>query len=156
MNRNVQGLIKVIGRMLQMQADQRDQETHFTCPYSIRSVCVIYTLYLHIYLSTTAPLSGEVNNIDYLVTVSLVIHSCAFVCTCCSETWQVSPQTTEDKKTTNFTGWALPYMTSKLMLSCKSSGVFYMTRLTRLLYLQYQFRAVTDVFLSAKRTPICW
>ncbi|XP_026208775.1 focadhesin [Anabas testudineus] len=35
--RNVQGLIKVVGRMLQMQADQRDQETHFTCPYSIRS-----------------------------------------------------------------------------------------------------------------------
>uniref|UniRef100_A0A3Q3KNU3 Focadhesin n=1 Tax=Mastacembelus armatus TaxID=205130 RepID=A0A3Q3KNU3_9TELE len=35
--RNVQGLIKVIGRILQMQADQRDRETHFTCPYSIRS-----------------------------------------------------------------------------------------------------------------------
>ncbi|KAK2900269.1 focadhesin isoform X1 [Channa argus] len=35
--RNIQGLIKVIGRMLQMQADQRDRETHFTCPYSIRS-----------------------------------------------------------------------------------------------------------------------
>nr|XP_033465601.1 focadhesin [Epinephelus lanceolatus] len=35
--RNVQGLIKVIGRLLQMQADQRDRETHFTCPYSIRS-----------------------------------------------------------------------------------------------------------------------
>ncbi|KAM7365969.1 hypothetical protein PAMP_015444 [Pampus punctatissimus] len=35
--RNVQGLMKVIGRLLQMQADQRDRETHFTCPYSIRS-----------------------------------------------------------------------------------------------------------------------
>ncbi|XP_029310314.1 focadhesin [Cottoperca gobio] len=35
--RNVQGLIKVIGRLLQMQADQRDGEAHFTCPYSIRS-----------------------------------------------------------------------------------------------------------------------
>uniref|UniRef100_A0A8C9XND2 Focadhesin n=1 Tax=Sander lucioperca TaxID=283035 RepID=A0A8C9XND2_SANLU len=35
--RNVQGLIKVIGRLLQMQADQRDRETAFTCPYSIRS-----------------------------------------------------------------------------------------------------------------------
>nr|XP_046235770.1 focadhesin isoform X2 [Scatophagus argus]XP_046235771.1 focadhesin isoform X2 [Scatophagus argus] len=35
--RNVQGLIKVIGRLLQMQADQRDKQTHFTCPYSIRS-----------------------------------------------------------------------------------------------------------------------
>ncbi|XP_053199817.1 focadhesin [Scomber japonicus] len=35
--RNVQGLIKVIGRLLQTQADQRDRETHFTCPYSIRS-----------------------------------------------------------------------------------------------------------------------
>ncbi|GAA6230680.1 focadhesin [Lates japonicus] len=34
--RNVQGLIKVIGRLLQMQADQRDCETHFACPYSIR------------------------------------------------------------------------------------------------------------------------
>ncbi|XP_040887163.1 focadhesin [Toxotes jaculatrix] len=34
--RNVQGLIKVIGRLLQMQADQRSRETHFTCPYSIR------------------------------------------------------------------------------------------------------------------------
>eukprot|EP00064_Thunnus_orientalis_P022285 superscaffoldBa00007388_g22477 len=33
--RNVQGLIKVIGRLLQTQADQRDRETHFTCPYSI-------------------------------------------------------------------------------------------------------------------------
>ncbi|XP_037614520.1 focadhesin [Sebastes umbrosus] len=35
--RNVQGLMKVIGRLLQMQADQRDGDTHFTCPYSIRS-----------------------------------------------------------------------------------------------------------------------
>ncbi|XP_045921800.1 focadhesin [Micropterus dolomieu] len=35
--RNVQGLIKVIGRLLQMQADQRDGDTQFTCPYSIRS-----------------------------------------------------------------------------------------------------------------------
>uniref|UniRef100_A0A3B5A296 Focadhesin n=1 Tax=Stegastes partitus TaxID=144197 RepID=A0A3B5A296_9TELE len=35
--RNVQELIKVIGRLLQMQADQRDGETPFTCPYSIRS-----------------------------------------------------------------------------------------------------------------------
>ncbi|KAK2852047.1 hypothetical protein Q5P01_008323 [Channa striata] len=35
--RNVHGLIKIIGRMLQMQADQRDRGTHFTCPYSIRS-----------------------------------------------------------------------------------------------------------------------
>ncbi|XP_076581516.1 focadhesin [Chaetodon auriga] len=35
--RNVQGLIKVTGRLLQMQADQRDRESLFTCPYSIRS-----------------------------------------------------------------------------------------------------------------------
>ncbi|AWO95702.1 putative focadhesin isoform 2 [Scophthalmus maximus] len=35
--RHVQGLIKVIGRLLQMQADQRDRESHFTCPYSIRN-----------------------------------------------------------------------------------------------------------------------
>ncbi|XP_037537542.1 focadhesin [Nematolebias whitei] len=35
--RNVQGLIKVIGRLLQMQADQRNEESRFTCPYSIRS-----------------------------------------------------------------------------------------------------------------------
>uniref|UniRef100_UPI003AB0ACCF focadhesin n=1 Tax=Centroberyx gerrardi TaxID=166262 RepID=UPI003AB0ACCF len=35
--RNVQGLMKVIGRLLQMQADQRDKGTPFTCPYSIRS-----------------------------------------------------------------------------------------------------------------------
>ncbi|XP_020499256.2 focadhesin [Labrus bergylta] len=35
--RNVQGLIKVIGRLLQMQADQRDGGTPFTCPYSIRN-----------------------------------------------------------------------------------------------------------------------
>ncbi|KAM9717713.1 focadhesin [Menidia menidia] len=34
--RNVQGLIKVIGRLLQMLADQRDGETPFTCPFSIR------------------------------------------------------------------------------------------------------------------------
>ncbi|KAF3836782.1 hypothetical protein F7725_004246 [Dissostichus mawsoni] len=33
--RNVQGLMKVIGRLLQMQADQRDAEKHFSCPYSI-------------------------------------------------------------------------------------------------------------------------
>ncbi|CAG5897235.1 unnamed protein product [Menidia menidia] len=35
--RNVQGLIKVIGRLLQMLADQRDGETPFTCPFSIRN-----------------------------------------------------------------------------------------------------------------------
>ncbi|XP_041840691.1 focadhesin isoform X2 [Melanotaenia boesemani] len=34
---NVQGLIKVVGRLLQKQADQSHEETHFTCPYSIRS-----------------------------------------------------------------------------------------------------------------------
>uniref|UniRef100_A0A8C4I130 Focadhesin n=1 Tax=Dicentrarchus labrax TaxID=13489 RepID=A0A8C4I130_DICLA len=36
-SRNVQGLIKVIGQLLQMQADQRDRGKPFTCPYSIRS-----------------------------------------------------------------------------------------------------------------------
>lgn len=35
--RNVQGLIKVIGRLLQMQADLRDRQTPFICPHSIRS-----------------------------------------------------------------------------------------------------------------------
>ncbi|KAM4714416.1 focadhesin isoform 2-T3 [Anableps anableps] len=35
--RNVQGLVKVIGKLLQMQADQRQRDTNFTCPYSIRS-----------------------------------------------------------------------------------------------------------------------
>ncbi|XP_061566446.1 focadhesin isoform X2 [Cololabis saira] len=35
--RNVQGLVKVIGRLLQMQADQKHQDTPSTCPYSIRS-----------------------------------------------------------------------------------------------------------------------
>ncbi|CAL9694547.1 unnamed protein product [Knipowitschia caucasica] len=35
--RNVQGLIKVIGQLLQMQADQRDPRQPFHCPYSIRS-----------------------------------------------------------------------------------------------------------------------
>ncbi|XP_056298140.1 focadhesin isoform X2 [Pseudoliparis swirei] len=35
--RNVQGLMKVIGRLLQMQADRRDGDAPFTCPYSIRS-----------------------------------------------------------------------------------------------------------------------
>lgn len=35
--KNVQGLMKVTGRLLQMQADQRDKETLFTCPYSIRN-----------------------------------------------------------------------------------------------------------------------
>ncbi|XP_034412473.1 focadhesin [Cyclopterus lumpus] len=35
--RNVQGLMKVIGRLLQMQADRRDGDVFFTCPYSIRS-----------------------------------------------------------------------------------------------------------------------
>uniref|UniRef100_A0A671LWT3 Focadhesin-like n=1 Tax=Sinocyclocheilus anshuiensis TaxID=1608454 RepID=A0A671LWT3_9TELE len=35
--RNVQGLIKVVGRLLQIQASQRDNEASFTCPYSIRT-----------------------------------------------------------------------------------------------------------------------
>uniref|UniRef100_A0A3B3D2A2 Uncharacterized protein n=1 Tax=Oryzias melastigma TaxID=30732 RepID=A0A3B3D2A2_ORYME len=35
---NLQGLLKIIGRLLQMQADQREKEANFTCPYSIRSV----------------------------------------------------------------------------------------------------------------------
>lgn len=35
--RNVQGLIKVVGRLLQIQASQRDSGASFTCPYSIRS-----------------------------------------------------------------------------------------------------------------------
>ncbi|KAM6909393.1 focadhesin [Xenentodon cancila] len=35
--RNVQGLMNVIGRLLQMQADQNHKETQPTCPYSIRS-----------------------------------------------------------------------------------------------------------------------
>ncbi|XP_060730282.1 focadhesin [Tachysurus vachellii] len=35
--RNVQGLIKVVGRLLQIQASQRDRSTSFSCPYSIRS-----------------------------------------------------------------------------------------------------------------------
>uniref|UniRef100_UPI0037E81FBB focadhesin n=1 Tax=Semicossyphus pulcher TaxID=241346 RepID=UPI0037E81FBB len=35
--RNVQGLMKVMGRLLQVQADQRDTGAHFTCPYSIRN-----------------------------------------------------------------------------------------------------------------------
>uniref|UniRef100_A0A8B9KE04 Focadhesin n=1 Tax=Astyanax mexicanus TaxID=7994 RepID=A0A8B9KE04_ASTMX len=35
--RSVQGLIKVVGRLLQIQASQRDKTTPFTCPYSIRS-----------------------------------------------------------------------------------------------------------------------
>uniref|UniRef100_A0A3P9HUQ4 Focadhesin n=1 Tax=Oryzias latipes TaxID=8090 RepID=A0A3P9HUQ4_ORYLA len=34
---NLQGLLKVIGRLLQMQADQREEEADFTCPYSINS-----------------------------------------------------------------------------------------------------------------------
>uniref|UniRef100_A0A3B3ZXC9 Uncharacterized protein n=1 Tax=Periophthalmus magnuspinnatus TaxID=409849 RepID=A0A3B3ZXC9_9GOBI len=35
--RNVQGLIKVIGQLLQIQADQRDPSKPFICPYSISS-----------------------------------------------------------------------------------------------------------------------
>ncbi|XP_061524967.1 focadhesin isoform X1 [Phycodurus eques] len=35
--RNGQGLVKVVGLLLQMQADRRDREKHFTCPYGIRS-----------------------------------------------------------------------------------------------------------------------
>uniref|UniRef100_A0AAR2K2A9 DUF3730 domain-containing protein n=1 Tax=Pygocentrus nattereri TaxID=42514 RepID=A0AAR2K2A9_PYGNA len=35
--RSVQGLIKVLGRLLQIQSSQRDKRTSFTCPYSIRS-----------------------------------------------------------------------------------------------------------------------
>lgn len=36
LGRNVQGLIKVVGRLLQIQASQRDSGASFTCPYSIR------------------------------------------------------------------------------------------------------------------------
>ncbi|TSK82223.1 Focadhesin [Bagarius yarrelli] len=35
--RNVQGLIKVVGKLLQIQASQRDKSMSFSCPYSIRS-----------------------------------------------------------------------------------------------------------------------
>ncbi|KAF4089364.1 hypothetical protein AMELA_G00065400 [Ameiurus melas] len=35
--RNVQGLIKVVGKLLQIQASQSDKSTSFSCPYSIRS-----------------------------------------------------------------------------------------------------------------------
>ncbi|XP_066536485.1 focadhesin isoform X2 [Hoplias malabaricus] len=35
--RSVQGLIKVVGRLLQIQASQRDKTASFICPYSIRS-----------------------------------------------------------------------------------------------------------------------
>ncbi|XP_057196006.1 focadhesin isoform X2 [Triplophysa rosa] len=35
--RNVQGLIKVVGRLLQIQASRRDNGVNFICPYSIRS-----------------------------------------------------------------------------------------------------------------------
>ncbi|TRY53592.1 hypothetical protein DNTS_015940, partial [Danionella cerebrum] len=35
--RNVQGLIKVVGKLLQIQASQREKGANFTCPYSIRS-----------------------------------------------------------------------------------------------------------------------
>ncbi len=36
LGRNVQGLIKVVGKLLQIQASQRDNGASFTCPYSIR------------------------------------------------------------------------------------------------------------------------
>lgn len=36
LGRNVQGLIKVVGKLLQIQASQRDNGESFTCPYSIR------------------------------------------------------------------------------------------------------------------------
>ncbi|XP_077597799.1 focadhesin [Stigmatopora nigra] len=35
--RNVQGLLQVMGQLLRMQADRRDQDADFTCPYGIRS-----------------------------------------------------------------------------------------------------------------------
>lgn len=38
LGRNVQGLIKVVGKLLQIQASQRDNGASFTCPYSIRWV----------------------------------------------------------------------------------------------------------------------
>ncbi|KAJ4937308.1 hypothetical protein JOQ06_001887 [Pogonophryne albipinna] len=38
------GLVKVIGRLLQMQADQRDAEKHFSCPYSIRIPGPLYSV----------------------------------------------------------------------------------------------------------------
>uniref|UniRef100_A0A674PCD4 Focadhesin n=1 Tax=Takifugu rubripes TaxID=31033 RepID=A0A674PCD4_TAKRU len=34
--RNVQGLMKIIGQLLQIETDQRDRSVNFTCPYSIR------------------------------------------------------------------------------------------------------------------------
>lgn len=60
--RNVQGLIKVIGQLLQMQADQQDTNKPFTCPYSIRSVVFshlqYYVYYFH-YFITTEKLHNE-------------------------------------------------------------------------------------------------
>ncbi|KAF7207334.1 focadhesin [Nothobranchius furzeri] len=35
--RNTQGLIRIMGQMLKMQADQEHGKTPFTCPYSVRS-----------------------------------------------------------------------------------------------------------------------
>ncbi|XP_057711558.1 focadhesin isoform X2 [Corythoichthys intestinalis] len=35
--RDIQGLVKLLGKLLQMQADRRNPDTCFTCPYGIRS-----------------------------------------------------------------------------------------------------------------------
>ncbi|XP_051911869.1 focadhesin isoform X2 [Hippocampus zosterae] len=35
--RNVHGLVRVVGKLLQMQADRRDRDVSFTCPYGIRN-----------------------------------------------------------------------------------------------------------------------
>ncbi|XP_061664812.1 focadhesin isoform X2 [Syngnathoides biaculeatus] len=34
--RNMQGLVKIVGMLLQMQADRRDRDADFACPYGIR------------------------------------------------------------------------------------------------------------------------
>lgn len=43
-NRNVQGLMKIIGQLLQIETDQRDRNVIFTCAYSIRSVTCLLQL----------------------------------------------------------------------------------------------------------------
>ncbi|KAA8579272.1 hypothetical protein FQN60_017488 [Etheostoma spectabile] len=75
--RNVQGLIKVIGRLLQMQADQRDGGTAFTCPYSISYFTIVRSL------SSTNIGTSRREAVFCSFPLSFSFGSCLHRCLCC-------------------------------------------------------------------------
>ncbi|XP_061768446.1 focadhesin isoform X2 [Nerophis ophidion] len=62
-SRNVQGLVQVLARLLQMQADIRDKDAQFSCPYSIRSNPHPYITALENRLDCWPALLSEINDL---------------------------------------------------------------------------------------------